>query len=53
MRPDFVAVEEPLEIRVHGRPLAVVMRSPGREKDLVAGFLASEGVLQLPEDLAG
>ena len=53
MRSDFVAVEEPLEIRVHGRPLAVVMRSPGREQDLVAGFLASEGVLQLPEDLAG
>lgn len=50
---DRLAVEEPLEIRVHGGPLAVVMRTPGRDRDLVAGFLAAEGVLRDAEDLAG
>jgi len=48
---DFVAVEEPLEIRVRGNPLAVLMRLPGRERDLVAGFLGSEGVLRDSGDL--
>jgi len=48
---DFVAVEEPLEIRVRGNPLAVLMRLPGRERDLVAGFLGSEGVLRDSRDL--
>jgi FdhD protein len=43
-RPDEIAVEEPLEIRVDGRPLAVTMRTPGHDKELAIGFLLSEGV---------
>jgi len=50
---DFVAVEEPLEVRIHGRPYAVLLRLPGREEDLIAGFLAAEGILREAEDLAG
>ncbi len=38
-------------MRVRGQALAVLMRSPGRERDLIAGFLAAEGVLDRPEDL--
>jgi len=41
---DSVAVEEPLEIRVEGASLAITMRSPGHDLDLVAGFLFTEGV---------
>jgi len=50
---DEVAVEEPLEVRVHGSALAVLMRTPGREEDLIAGFLASEGVVAGSTDIAG
>jgi FdhD protein len=50
-RPDTLAVEEPLEIRVGGRPLTVTMRTPGDDFDLVAGFLAAEGVIGGPHDL--
>ncbi|SEN90212.1 formate dehydrogenase accessory sulfurtransferase FdhD [Cryobacterium luteum] len=42
---DLLAVEEPLEIRVNGRRLAVTMRTPGNDIDLAAGFLVSEGVI--------
>src|SRR4051794_20301448 len=42
---DEVAVEEPLEIRVDGRALAVAMRSPGEDEELAAGFLAGEGLI--------
>lgn len=42
---DSLAVEEPLEIRVDTRSLAVVMRTPGHDEELAAGFLLSEGVL--------
>jgi FdhD protein len=42
---DVLAVEEPLEIRVGGRSLAVTMRTPGQDVDLAAGFLVSEGVI--------
>jgi FdhD protein len=41
---DRVAVEAPLEIRVGGKPLTVVMRTPGHDEELVRGFLFSEGV---------
>ena len=52
-RPDTVAAEEPLEIRLDGRPLAVTMRTPGDDFDLVHGFLATEGVISGPDDIAG
>ncbi len=42
---DTVAVEEPLEIRVGGRPLTVTMRTPGHDFELAIGFLISEGVV--------
>jgi len=48
---DFVAVEEPLEIRLDGEPLAVTMRTPGADRELTAGFLFTEGVIRGPEDL--
>ncbi len=44
-RPDTLAAEEPLEIRVAGRPLVVTMRTPGNDFDLARGFLVSEGVV--------
>jgi FdhD protein len=49
---DLLAVEEPLEIRVGGRPLAVTMRTPGHDFDLAAGFLVSEGVITRAEELS-
>lgn len=48
-RADFLAVEEPLEIRVFGRSLAVTMRTPGNDVELAAGFLVSEGVIHRSE----
>jgi FdhD protein len=53
---DRVAVEEPLEIRVGGRPIAVTMRTPGHDEELALGFLLGEGLAaraaEAPEDLA-
>jgi len=55
---DEVAVEEPLEIRVDGRPLAVTMRTPGDDEELALGFLHGEGLIDAahpagpPDDLA-
>src|SRR5262245_46737706 len=55
---DEVAVEEPLEIRVDGKALAVTMRTPGEDEELALGFLHGEGLIQVahpagpPEDLA-
>nr|WP_035126014.1 formate dehydrogenase accessory sulfurtransferase FdhD [Conexibacter woesei] len=45
---DRVAVEEPLEIRVRGRALAVTMRTPGHDEELAVGFLHGEGLLSGP-----
>jgi FdhD protein len=42
---DRVAVESPLQVVVNGEPFAVIMRTPGDDEDLVAGFLLAEGVL--------
>jgi FdhD protein len=42
--PDEVAVEEPLEIRLGGEPLAVTMRTPGHDEELALGFCLSEGM---------
>src|ERR687884_185833 len=41
---DAVAVEEPLEIRIDGRPVAVTMRTPGHDEELALGFCLSEGI---------
>lgn len=49
--PDTLAGEEPLELRVGGRSLAVTMRTPGADFDLAAGFLVSEGVISRTEEL--
>ncbi|PFG21021.1 formate dehydrogenase accessory sulfurtransferase FdhD [Serinibacter salmoneus] len=50
-RPDTLAAEEPLEIRVAGRRFAVTMRTPGNDFDLAAGFLVSEGVVARGGDI--
>ncbi len=44
--PDQLAIEEPLALHLDGKPFATLMRSPGRDEDLVRGFLFSEGLLQ-------
>src|SRR5438445_12672074 len=53
---DHVAVEEPLEIRINGLPVAVTMRTPGHDEELALGFCLSEGLrpvsAALPADLA-
>jgi FdhD protein len=51
-RPDTLTVEEPLEIRVQGRPLSVTMRTPGDDFDLTIGFLVTEGLIGGAEDVA-
>src|ERR671937_2238873 len=48
---DDLAVEERLEIRVDGEPLAVTMRTPGEDEDLAVGFLAGEGLIEGPGDI--
>jgi FdhD protein len=52
---DQVAVEEPLEIRIGGQPVAVTMRTPGHDEELALGFCLSEGLrptdARLPDDL--
>ena len=48
---DNVAREEPLEILVDGRSVAVTMRTPGHDKELAAGFLISEGLIRKRGDL--
>ena len=55
---DLVAIEEPLEIRVDGKPIAVTMRTPGHDEELAIGFLYGEGLIEhappvgLTDDLA-
>jgi FdhD protein len=44
---DDVAIEEPLEIRVDGEPLAVTMRTPGHDEELALGFLYTEGLIDI------
>jgi FdhD protein len=53
---DAVAVEEPLEIRINGEPVAVTMRTPGHDEELALGFCLTEGLAprhaRIPADLA-
>ena len=51
--PDWVVVEEPLEIRLGGEPFVVTLRTPGHDLELTAGFLFTEGVIDGPQDLEG
>jgi FdhD protein len=51
-RPDAVAAEEPLEIRVNGEAVSVTMRSPGNDFELAAGFCLTEAIIDRPEQMA-
>src|SRR5262249_5564510 len=44
-RMDCLAVEAPLEVRIGGKPVTVLMRTPGHDEELVRGFLFSEGII--------
>ena len=48
---DFAVVEEPLQITVDGHPIAVLMRTPGHDRDLVLGFLKTESVIRKTGDV--
>ena len=48
---DVVAVEEPLEVRLHDRPFSVIMRTPGEDRALTAGFLLAEGIIASAQEL--
>jgi FdhD protein len=50
-QPDEVAVEEPLEIRVEGHQVAVVMRTPGHDSELAAGFALTEGIVRESKEI--
>ena len=48
---DYLAVEEPLEIRIGDTPISVTMRTPGHDAELAAGFLFTEGIITSPREL--
>ena len=48
---DRVAVEEPMEVRVNGASFAVIMRTPGADRDLAAGFLLAEDVIRSADEI--
>jgi len=50
-KEDYLAVEEPLEIRIGDQPLSVTMRTPGDDVELAAGFLFTEGLIQRREQI--
>jgi FdhD protein len=52
IREDHLAAEEPLEIRLNGKPLVVTMRTPGHDIELAHGFLVSEGVIHRRDQVA-
>ncbi|MEM7144325.1 MAG: formate dehydrogenase accessory sulfurtransferase FdhD [Verrucomicrobiota bacterium] len=49
--PDHVAAESPLEIRVENKSVAVVMRTPGHDEELTAGFLLTENIVHKKQDI--
>jgi len=49
--PDRIAVEEPLEVRVNGKSVAVMMRTPGHDDELTAGFLFTEGMISNGDEI--
>ena len=49
---DEVVIEEPLEIRIEGAPVAIAMRTPGQDEELVAGWLLSEGIAASAAEIA-
>jgi FdhD protein len=50
-REDVLTVEEPLEVRIDSRSLAVIMRTPGHDHELAMGFLLTEGVISHPDEV--
>jgi FdhD protein len=48
---DRAAAEEPLEIRLNGRRFVVIMRTPGADRELAAGFLLGEGVIRTADEI--
>jgi FdhD protein len=50
-KQDLLAAEEPLELRVRGRGIAITMRTPGQDEELAAGFLLSEGIIRRRSDI--
>ena len=48
---DHLAPEEPLEIRIEGKPFSIAMRTPGHDRELAAGFLLSEGIIKKQSDI--
>lgn len=50
-KQDYLAAEEPLEIRIDGEPISVTMRTPGDDLELAAGFLLTEGLIQRREQI--
>lgn len=50
-RPETLAVEEPLEIRINGTPVTVTMRTPGSDVELAQGFLLTEGIIRHRDDV--
>ena len=50
-REDVLVVEEPMEIQIHGHPMAVLMRTPGHDEDLITGFLLTEGLVRDESDI--
>jgi FdhD protein len=50
--PDSVVTEEPLQLMLDGKPLSVVMRTPGNDLELCLGLMFAEGILRAPEDVS-
>jgi FdhD protein len=50
-KQDYLAAEEPLEIRLGNDPLSVTMRTPGNDLELAAGFVFTEGLVQRRQDI--